>query len=330
MPNFLPHAWEMPYEGSLERSVIYRTTCLFGSKRIEWELRLIPGGPPNPSAKDSFLLWIRALTEDQEAGFFAVSADGGTLLRFHADTEPAPLRALLADILSKGRRKLARAFFLNRSGHLRQAGQASVELLLVRPDGLSGWGRNAANNGFWTMDFFGCQASSSAEEFFNRKASQCWEQVQELLRDPHGEAVFAREFAALNNAERTGRVVFDGHSRWPALKERLHDVLLFSPLWDAVPDEEVLLVEVFSPDHLGIWTLDHESVSVPDSLRASVSRLWAVLKPFDPEVEAFLCVRNWKVQAPLGIKITAQRPQSAHERLEAALRWREWLEEHPA
>ena len=289
-----------------------RAVSVVGANR--WQLHLVK----LPSWNYSFL-WMRPLDVDSDAGFIVLDERFGRE-RIFGGTETlqtlgAPIDEIIGDDL------LARRFVLNTRGELRQGNQRAHETLLVTRDGIARWGNRHASE----SAPFRWRASDSrltGARFVALSAAQVWSELQTLLADAQSEAAFARGFAQMNSQERIQRVQRPARGNLDELNRLLHQLLLASAPWEIAGDNELFL-GLNQRDNALLWKVSQSNpveIEVPAAMRNGVRKLWDYFEPFAPTVADYLCVQSTDTPS---LFARAFRP-SAHQQLEAQLRFRDW------
>ena len=311
MPSLTPHDWEMTPRYRVLDSAEWPLSCA-GANR--WQLHVVK----LPSWDYSFL-WMRPCDKESDAGFIAFDKRFDRQWIFGKESLQglAPQIKAVAD-----KYLLARRFVLNTRGELRAGNQRAHETLTVTRDGVARWDNrhNSENTPFrWRAP----GASLTGARFVALPAAQVWSELRLLLANADSEAAFAREFARMDTQERHQRIQKPARGDLDELNRLLHQLLLVTAPWEIADDDE-LFVSFTRPDNARLWKISPANpteIEVPAQMHDGVRKLWNYFEPFDTTIADYLCVQ--KTDTP-SLFARAFRP-SAHERLEAQLKMRDWI-----
>jgi len=263
------------------------------------------------------------LSEGDDAGFVAASVSGNERQFFSDDSRNQWENWFVTDWLR--RREFARQFFLS-GGQLRQETMRATEKLLVWSNGTAAWSWHEQYDSEADAHF-SWDDSMSAEEFLSLPALDVWEQIESQLADESGEAAFARDFARQGQTERDATAL-SWRGGAPAKMKEVLESLLVAHGTNRVNE----IGRVFLNSDRRLWEELGRMIfprEVCDELQRDIERVWRHFEPLKPHIENFKCVRK-HVKGSLLPEEICVPPSSAHERMEAMLRFREWLEESGA
>ena len=328
--EFAPQSWEMsPGFVVLEESasVVSRD---FDGEKLDWLVALV-----QIPALDDAILWARPLSARFDAGFIACGNHMNPVTpvpfttKIYKRSELRP--SLFAEFLEKN--LFARYFALNNQCQLRVESEAVHESVLLLPKGNATWFLGAVSQVKDEATPFKWNTPLPEFEFLRLSALEVWKQIQESLADSKSDAFFSRRFALLNDEDRHN-LVFNrdfsaGHEfcEWLFLRLKMQDA------WEEVPQGGQIhfSVERYNRgfDNYLRWK-DGSSftrLTISDSLNTDVEQLRKWFLPLNENVAVFSCVEKWLMKFYPSLLVKVSRP-TAHEQLEAALRWREWKAKH--
>ena len=310
MPELLPHPWEMSPRYRILDSAVRAISCAGAN---QWQLHLVK----LPSWNYLFL-WMRPADIESDAGFVAFDKRLDRQWIFGPETlkSLAPQIEAVAD-----KYLLARRFVFNTRGQLREGNQRAHEIMAVTRDGVARWD-NRHNSENTPFRWLASGTRLTGARFVALPAAQVWSELQTLLADSQSEAAFARGFARLNPQERIQRIQRPARGTLDELNRLTHQLLLATAPWNGVNGDE-LFVNFSQRDKAQLWKVGAANpvkIAVPDAMRDGVCQLWDGFEPFDRTIADYLCVQSTDTPS---LFARAHRP-SAHEQLEAHLRFREW------
>jgi len=263
------------------------------------------------------------LSEGKNCGFAATSISQNERRFFSDGSRNGWEDWFVTDCLR--RREFARQFFFS-DGQLRREDTVATERLLVWSGGKAAWSWHEQPDS-QTDARFSWDDPMSAEEFLFWPALDVWEQIESQLADEGGEAAFARSFARLSEAERDSTVLSWRRGTPAKMREVLECLLVAHGM-----NQSNEIERLFLKNDRRLWG-QFGSFSflrdVSDELQRDIERVWRHFEPMNPRVQDFECVREY-VKANLIPEEILVPPSSAHERMEALLRWRAWVEESGA
>ena len=321
MEPFAPQSWEMPPGARVleeSASVVARE---FDGERLNWKVALVEV----PTHFDP-ILWMRPLDARFDAGFIVYD-----FVHFNVDTRKADERSahfskLLPLFWEQNR--LGRTLFFNTDGELRGPDDDQAETLLITPEGLAVWGLGIFNREKHPAWKFNWSAPLTNDEFLRLPALKVWARVQQLLAEPKSEAQFSREFMFMTEQERLNTVFKKSVLTHKEVETLMHTLLLTQDVWDEVPEADRLQLISLPESHTSLWLEEADyGLRVSESLKAQIAQLWSQYRIADKGVLNRLCVQNWYEYKTPKFVASSSRP-TAHEQLEAALRWRQWKENH--
>jgi hypothetical protein len=325
MFDFEPQSWEMPFDGAmLEDPADKAWLCLDGVK-VECQMRVIPPRPQLNGGgwKGEKIPLFFFSHRWPDAGFVQCSEDFTypVRTRYGHILEPLSLIDEFVDAWEKD--KVARLFWINESGALRQAGEVACESLLVTASGTATWSYYSSGS-----SAFSWSVPLTSNEFAGFSALEIWERIQRLLEEQDGETDFARQFARFDSDAKRA-LIFKNlkHGDETDFKSVLEDILISHDVWDEARQSNELKLTLLSSDEVEL-TFENlyavYGVDTPPSLLGAVERACQWFEPFDTKIVNRRCMRDWMRTDQGRFEVTAQRP-NAHEKLEAHLRWQEWL-----
>jgi hypothetical protein len=318
MFTLAPQEWEL----AADRPLVLPTTelefpFLWQGERVRWQVQL----RPSPFDERQLTLYLRHERED--AGFWATRP-------FDAKLQPFQIRLACADLINK--HKLTRVFFLDKDGALRRQGQQAAGYTLMGLDGIGTWNVRLVG-AKWNLEATArFWLSSGAASLRRRDALSVWSELEQARVDERSDAHFAWRWAHLSEGERD-----DLLWNWPReeasraarsmrklrLEECLKLVLLREEtLWQR-SDDWVLSVRDAQSITLHPGDAQWEEHEISEAMSESIALLWERFKPFNPGALSHECARDWKRQRDVRFQTFAREP-SAHERLEAMMRWRDF------
>ncbi len=326
MSDFEPHSWEMPFDGTAQGYSTGRAIhCLAGAD-VECQLYVIPSDhQARNGGGESRKIPLFSLTKGgPEGNFVACNGNSTSPIYTRYDHAIDPIALIEEFAQAWGNDKIARLFWLSERGELRQAGEVACESLLVTTCGIAVW-RNYVRPG--GSSAFSWASPSRSGEFARIPSLDLWGHIQQLLEEPRSEADFARRFNHLDFDTKRAMIFNWSRGDSDEFNAVLRDILLSHDIWDEVTQSDELKltvrtvedVDITFEDLYAVWGVD-----TPPSLLQAVEHLCEWFGPFNTEIVSRRCVRDWIPSLGMGLDVTAQRP-TAHERLEAHIRWRDWL-----
>ncbi len=318
--EFKPRSWEMPPGARVledSASVVARE---FDGEKLDWLVALVEV----PALNDA-ILWVRPMDARFDAGFVTFRGSDLRLMVLDVNVEPFALRASLDTVWKT--RKIARLCFFNQHGQLRRDGEAAHESLLVASNGTAAWNLNGIGNPNRDSVVFTFGAPSSNAQFSRRPAFEVWKSLQDPLSDSSSEATFARQFVQLTEQECRDLIFNNVRGTDKEMEEWLHTLLLREDAWSEPALGQELRLHSYAPDHLELfWDDDYfgEPATATPELEAGAARVRNWFLPVNQEVAQRSCVKQWLRRNNPRLRVSIHHP-SAHQQLEAALRWREWL-----
>ena len=320
---FWPKSWEMPpgfrvLEASA--SVISRE---FGGEMLEWVVALV-----KVPASASPILWVRPLDARFDAGFVAFETQFHQMQPVHASAKVSELRELFDTVWRE--KRLARHFFLGKNGQLRTAKRRAYEGVLVTLDGIAAWSLGHVSTNVHDATLCHWSQPVSIAEFVGLPALEVWQSLQTLLAEPESDAALARRFALLDHSERH-KLAFD-YTRLhrESMKPLLEALLLSSEIWEQVPTQSELVFKSWADGRADIYDAEDSGiihqVNVSEALNAQIQQVWQWSGAINPLAGRFPIAQWMEINSPV-IQFLILAP-SAHEQLEAKLRWREWKTKH--
>ncbi|RYX86855.1 hypothetical protein EON83_01340 [bacterium] len=316
MNQWQPWQWPIDDASSVRVETFHHS---LNGRRLLWEAFVIP-----IVGKDLSHVLLRYVEGD---GVFAVCDSYGNLVqaRLTESSDAWSVRMVGADALNKG--KVARLFCLGDSGQLLERGEAARKLAIIRANGKGMWSSwaNAGYNG----DKFMLFDDDGIESFMGRPTLEIWKGFQDVLQDPQSDAAFARDWMDMSEAQRENAVwnwEVESRTRLRAEVEELLKCVLLSheALWQG---NESWGLSLADPENMWLYPEEEwEEHDIPDEVRGNIEEIWRYYAPFDAEVLKHECAFDWRQGAIKAFQVEAREP-TAHERLEAMLRLRDWFDE---
>ena len=325
---FAPKSWEMPpgfrvLEGKATMNMPWPPSVFtrdFDGEKLKWVVALVRL-PSNDEIK-----WARPLDNRFDAGFIALG-QGDYLY-----TDCISIGAPLSFSEDWEENEFARHFFLNQNNELRVGEEETSGAILVRPDGTATWTSLAQHMEIKKESMFRWGEPLTAAQFLRLPAMEVWKRLQTLPKNPDSEAIFARRFGAMSNRERTKLVFRSRRGPNKEIVQLLEVIARAEGIWDEVPEGKELHIhlDAIAEDEVLGWSgFGTQFVSSDPSLLADVMQLREWFFPMRQEFARHLCVQQWLEWNGGPHHLYAFiKPPTAHEQLEAALRWREWKANH--
>ncbi|RYX86854.1 hypothetical protein EON83_01335 [bacterium] len=283
-------------------------------------------------------IWLRS---DWNKDLFCICDSAGNSAQVNqlVAVEGWQLRTMGIDALNRA--KIGRLYFLDQEGQLRRYGEVARAAIVIRADGRGIWKRWIDDEDVdWTQVKapFRLFDETSLKEFTSHSALYIWWLLEEALGDPNSDASFARDWVSKSDDEREDLLWNWSRAERERLRAQFQALLLCALLSDDTIWEEE-----------GSWQCSVSSASeillspepeaelrdVPDWLSKAIELLWNGMAPFNEDVLRHECVRQWKQgksEWASGYSPTwdtffvETREPTAHERMEAMMRWRDWVE----
>lgn len=317
MPENLPHDWEMSPRYRIFDSAAHRVRF---AGIIRWQLHLIK----QPSWDYAFV-WLCPFDVADDAGFVAFDKNHQREYLFSANRTLQTLEPQIFPLASAD--ALARRFVLNTRGQLRMGNQRAREFIIATRDGAA-TARAGANEQGTPFHWRKLRSPIKSAAWIQMPAAQIWAELQTLLADPDSEANFARQYAYLSPMQRRERIQQTQGGALDELNRLLYDIVLASPQWDDLHEESELFLSLYNSGEVRMWDNGRGNpgeLVTSAFVRENVRALWNYFRPFDRAIAKFLCVQS---SGENSLCARAFRP-SAHQQLEAQLRLRDWMNDHP-
>ena len=316
LAEFLPKSWEMPPGARVLEHSASVITREFDGEKLDWLMALVE----IPSLEHP-ITWIRPLDAYFDAGFVVLGVRSEVPFvitrRYPSDAPDSLLTAMCQH------NRLGRCFFFNDKGSLREHEEEATAAVVFAPKGKASWLVGTLADDEDTPVPFLWSKSLTNAEILRLPALKVWKRLQRMLIQPNSNATFARRFA-FADARARQEMIFNA----VPLEQKEFDVLVRSLIlsqdfWS----EAKANVEFFVPKNEKpevIVHLDDELSETPPYLSQNVDLLWQLFEPVRAEVAKHLCVVDWLHRRSNNSNALFSHP-TAHEQLEAQLRWREWL-----
>ena len=322
--EFAPKSWEMPPGFVVLEESASVVTREFNGEKLDWLVALIQSNRSERS-----FTWARPLDNSFDAGFIAL----GVLFDFvdiNRDIEEDDSRAYFN--LSWEKCSLIRCFFINKEGALRTDDDLSQRSVGLAHNGFAAWNALATKKERIT-NFKWSPHTRGFDKFLKLQASDLWARLQTSLIDSESDASFSYRFMKMKDEERHrlvfNRSVAEAEEFYPLIYARLQ----MADFWNDLP----------SYGHINFFTgrydlefansihwheaRERKRVDISEPLSSDLAKLQNWFYPLNEEVAASICIQKWLKRFYPQLLVKVHRP-TAHEQLEAALRWREWKAKH--
>ena len=216
-----------------------------------------------------------------------------------------------------------RQFILNAQGELRRKGEDARESLLIDCVGNGSWSLGAIRAQRHDSSRFSWDALMTPAAFRKLSARDVWRIIGELLADPQSDAAFARRFALMGEEERHALIFREIPIARQEFETTLRAFAIAQDLWEQESYDGEVCFDLYKDGRIYLGLFD-EAAPVSAQLKRGVEALRQSFMPINQEVANFSCVKEWLHDYNKDANFVIARP-SAHERLEAKLRWRDWL-----
>ena len=321
--EFAPQSWEMPPGFRVLEESASVVTREFDGETLDWLVALfkIP-------ANELHNVWIRPLDARFDTGFIAFEPPFYHPSSVNPKIRHLASRSALSNIWKN--KHFGRRLCLNEEGMLRSDGEALGKSVLFARDGKGVWEPSSSDDtASQRIGLFKWSEPLTEAEFYGLSSYKLWKRLRESPSESISDACFARKFVSLEQQERQ-ELVF-GKSALPMSEfETLLRVVALQEGLDEIPVGATLLVD--SSKRFGnhfYWDdggSDELSIGSKEFQR-DVALLRAHFFPIVEELVKHLCVHEWVELYGPASHIRIPYP-TAHEQLEAALRWREWKANH--
>ncbi|RYG62905.1 hypothetical protein EON80_22235 [bacterium] len=317
MMNWQPWQWWIDVEaGTKPRKE--RFTWPLKRERILWDAFVLPV----PGRDFSYVLLHKVESDD----LFCVCDSGGDIAETTLTNVSDAFSVQVVYSKAFNNRNLARLFFLSDCGQLRERGEATDKIVVVSPNGTCQW--SAWPDTRHNCASFRLFAGEGLSAFIHRPAIQIWQTLQDALKDPRSDATFACEWSAKTEEQRSDMVW-----NWPSDKRQgVRDEFqswLQCFLWheDSLWQEHKYWdLSVPNPNDIWLYSKEGYRHVISSELRQAIEQLWHRYEPFHNETLKYWCASDWKQNTIEAFHVEVSEP-TAHERIEATLRWREWQEQ---
>ena len=322
--EFAPKSWEMPPGFRVLEESASVVTREFDGEKLDWLVALVEV----PAHKIAPIFWMRPMDARFDAGFVSYGNADYALLTLSHKVEAFALRASLSNIWKN--KEVARLFLLNQNGELRKNDEAPHESLLVASGGMAAWNQSGISNPHRGTVLFDFAAPLSNNEFLRIPAFEIWKRL-DSTRDL--DTFYSRQFAQLSEKECSSLVFDFTRGTDKEVESWLRTILLKQDVWGEPALGEKLFLQSSALNDLQLfWDDDYddyygEPMSVKPELEADVALVRNWFFQINQEISHYSCVRQWLRHNEPRFNVSIKRP-TAHEQLEAALRWRQWKENH--
>ncbi len=321
--EFLPKSWEMPPSARViedSASVVARD---FDGETLNWLVALV-----EDQSLGYVCLWFRLLDTRFDAGFIAF----GSRVYHPMPVNPKRHKSVLQTLVDSAWKDqfFGRKLCLNENGMLRREGETMHSSVHFACDGKGAWIVADLNDEVaQRFGLFKWNEPIAEAEFCRLSSYDLWKRLQEFLSDSENDVSFARKFVLMKNQERQELVFGESICSRNEFESLLRVIALQENL-DQIPVGATLLVDSSdrSGDHF-YWDDDgcHETSIGSKEFHRDVALLRERCFPIKEEFANRLCVCEWIDLCGSASQIRIPYP-TAHEQLEAQLRWREWKQNH--
>ena len=318
--EFAPQSWEMPPGFVVLEESASVVSREFDGEKLDWLVALVEEPPLR-----NLHLWFRPLDARFDAGFIAFyPPDWGA----NGKRNWAKIRQSLPEMFDKRweTKYVIRTFYLNEEGKLRGKGEKQHEQIYIFLAGRAHWtiGKSIPNQ-FETVEF-DWEKPASASEFQRLNALELWNQVECHLADSNSHVSVARWFAAMNERKRNALFFEQSHKSSKEMNVLLRALLINESIFEQVSQDGVLSFIVEHKENIYLST-GRQSLKIPKSLRVNLKQLMEWYQPVNINYVDHSFMELWmKLHFPK-FSFYMNQP-TAHEKLEASVRWREWKANH--
>lgn len=318
--EFGPKSWEMPPSARVieeSASVVARN---FTGRTLKWIVALVK--VPQFAYP---IVWTRPLDLNFDAGF--VGFDYATRQWIPVCRHPEDLAAgaMLMNLWQNN--QFARYFFCNESGDLRREGEPSQNSLLVAPLGSAAWAGRETHIANPIVFDWGTPMTNS--EFLQISSLELWKRMQ---NDTSSELLGARQFANMDDEERHQSIWGSSCISEEKTELLLRTLITGQNFWMENPEVTSVSVDIYTGQEEIEISIEqganYELMKITDELFEDAQLLANHFRPpSKPKIETNSYRGIWISGRSRDLQLDVSRP-TAHEQLEAQLRWREWIENH--
>ncbi len=317
--EFAPKSWEMPPGFRVMEESASVVTREFDGEKLDWLVALV--GIPT---LEHPITWVRPLDSRFDAGFVVLGIHNKSpfvITRHH------PLNAsdTLLFVMCQHHR-LGRCLFFNKDGNLRQHGEEALGAVVFSANGMASWLVDTLADDEKMPVPFRWNKVLTIDEFFHLSANQIWSRLQQLLGKPNRKISFARQFAFADEKTRQDLVFEFAPLDRKGFGDLSRSLIYSQRFWnDSDVEAEIFMLRGKKPRL--IINRNGRSTKVLTGLNRSFDLLWWHFQPVRAALTKYPSVVNWLNERSENIGDSFSSP-TAHEQLEAALRWHEWEAKH--
>ena len=292
----------------------------FDGEKLDWLVALIQ----IPSLEHP-IVWIRPLDVRFDAGFVVLNTSRQipvVITRQYALEAPDALLATMCQ-----HKRLGRQFFYDEQKNLCGKNQVPKGAFVVAANGFCSWFANTVGNDVNDAVSFNYGVEATSDEFLHLSALDIW---KEISNNQDEKIEFARQFSFMDEKERRKQMFDCEHGTIEGIEEVFRTLLMSQSFWNEIPN--AVCVQLHSSADKQRLTLSwfdsaFEDKEISHSLESDVAKIWNWSRPINEDFSKKAAHMRWfKANIPK-IGLVVERP-TAHEQLEAQLRWREWKAKH--
>ena len=318
--EFAPKPWEMPPGFRVLEESASVVTREFDGEKLDWLVALVE----IPTLEHP-IVWIRPLDSKFDSGFVVLNSLKEipvVITRQYALNAPL---ALVATMLRK--KRIGRQFYFNEQNQLCGENQVPKGALVVATNGFCSWFSEIATDNWKDAVPFYYGMSATSHEFLHLSGLEIW---KEIGNPKNGTIDFARQFSFMDENERRQQMFHCERGTMEEIEEVFRNLLLSQFFWNEIPDG--VGVQFYASagkrGSSASWfdaSLNRKEFQL--SLNSEAFEIWQWFRPINEDFAKKAEHLSWfKNNIPkIGLSVS---PPTAHEQLEAALRWREWKAKH--
>ncbi len=320
---FAPKSWEVPPGFRVLEESASVVTREFDGEKLDWLVALVqtsddPGG----------YMWTRPLNNRFDAGFVPLKSSSHHVERHPVKLNDFVLRHIFENTLC---RHFARYIVLNENGNLRCEDETAHQGLLVASNGLASWDSEIIDGGNCHALTFKWNEPMSCFDFMRLPFTEFWLGLQSTVKKVDSQAITARRFASMDSQERQKFAFEEAKVNKEDAKRILSQLVKAQEIWIDLPDDVKVTLQTTDLQN-SLYSGDRgrgntKRIEIPTALQADLEIFWNWFQPLRAEILNQFTIRDWVEFDYPSFDVSVSRP-TAHEQLEAALRWREWKADH--
>ena len=315
--EFAPKSWEMPPGFVVLEDSASVVTREFDGEKLDWLVALV-----EVPTLEHPIVWIRPLDSKFDSGFVVLNSLKEIPVVI---TRQYALNAPLALVTTMFRKKrLGRQFYFNEQNQLCGENQVPKGALVVAASGFCSWFSGTAIGNWKDAVPFNYGISATSYEFLHLPALEIWKEIG----NPKNETIeFARQFSLMDENERRKQMFHCERGAIEEIEEVFRTLLLSQSFWNEMPEGAGVQLHASAGKRGSSVSWFDSSLSRKEfqlSLKPEAAKIWQWFRPLNEDFSKKAAHLNWfKSNVPkIGLFV---HPPSAHEQLEAKLRWRAWL-----